>query len=105
MPEQLAGARFDVVVHATPLGMWPHVDECFFEGAIPAQIVFDLVYNPAQTVLLKRASEQGCEVIPGVEMFIEQAARQFEIFTGESAPRLVMERAAKEALVDQNHRG
>ena len=38
-------------------------------------------------------------------MFIEQAARQFEIFTGETAPRLVMERAAKEALLDQNHRG
>ena len=104
MPDQLANARFDVLVHATPLGMWPHADECFFEGTIPAQIVFDLVYNPAETVLLRRAAEQGCEVIPGVEMFIEQAARQFEIFTGESAPRLVMERAAREALSDQNHR-
>jgi 3-dehydroquinate dehydratase/shikimate dehydrogenase len=105
MPDQLANAHFDVLIHATPLGMWPHVDECFFEGPIPAQIVFDLVYNPAETVLSRRAAAQGCEVIPGVEMFIEQAARQFEIFTGESAPRLVMERAAKEALSDQNHRG
>jgi 3-dehydroquinate dehydratase/shikimate dehydrogenase len=105
MPDQLANTRFDVLVHATPLGMWPHVDDCFFEGPLPAQIVFDLVYNPAETVLLRRAAAQGCEVIPGVEMFIEQAARQFEIFTGESAPRLVMERAAQEALSDQNHRG
>jgi 3-dehydroquinate dehydratase/shikimate dehydrogenase len=105
MPDQLAQTQFDVVVHATPLGMWPHVDECFFEGAIPGQIVFDLVYNPAETVLLKRAAQQGCEIIPGVEMFIEQAARQFEIFTGESAPRLVMERAAIEALSEPNHRG
>ena len=105
MPDQLGGAHFDVLVHATPLGMWPHIDECFFEGAIPAQIVFDLVYTPEVTVLLKRAAEQGCEVIPGVEMFIEQAAHQFEIFTGESAPRQVMERAAREALLDQNHRG
>ncbi len=105
MPDQLSGARFDVLVHATPLGMWPHIDECFFEGAIPAQIVFDLVYTPEETVLLKRAGEQGCETIRGVEMFIEQAAHQFEIFTGESAPRQVMERAAREALLDQNHRG
>jgi 3-dehydroquinate dehydratase/shikimate dehydrogenase len=105
MPEQLSGAHFDVLVHATPLGMSPHVDECFFPGAIPAQIVFDLVYTPEETLLLKRAAGQGCEIIPGVEMFIEQAAHQFEIFTGESAPRQVMERAAREALSDQNHRG
>jgi 3-dehydroquinate dehydratase/shikimate dehydrogenase len=105
MPDQLAQTHFDVVVHATPLGMWPHVDECFFDGAIPGQIVFDLVYTPAETVLLKRAAEQGCEIIHGVEMFIEQAARQFEIFTGESAPRVVMERAAMEALSEPNHRG
>lgn len=104
MPDQLSGVNFDVLVHATPLGMWPHIDECFFEGAIPAQVVFDLVYTPEETVLLKRAAAQGCETIPGVEMFIEQAAHQFEIFTGESAPRQVMERAAREALLDQNHR-
>jgi shikimate 5-dehydrogenase len=105
MPDQLGDACFDVLVHATPLGMWPHVDECFFPGAIPAQVVFDLVYTPEETTLLRHAAEQGCDVIPGVEMFIEQAAHQFEIFTGESAPRQVMERAAREALADQNHRG
>jgi len=104
MPDQLGGAQYDVLVHATPLGMWPRVDECYFPGRIPAQTVFDLVYTPEQTLLLKRAAEQGCEVIPGVEMFIEQAAHQFEIFTGESAPRQVMERAAREALLEQNHR-
>ena len=89
---------YDAVVHATPLGMHPHEDGCFFDGEIPADIVFDMVYNPARTLLLKRAEEQGREIIPGLEMFMEQAARQFEIFTGEPAPRAAMEKAAVEAL-------
>ncbi len=78
--------------------MYPHVNECFFNGVIPAQIVFDMVYNPLETVLITRAREQRKEVVPGIEMFIEQAIRQFEIWTGESAPRSVMEKAAMEAL-------
>ncbi len=57
-----------------------------------------MVYNPQETVLLARARSQGAEIICGLEMFIEQAVRQFEIFTGETAPRAVMERAALEAL-------
>jgi 3-dehydroquinate dehydratase / shikimate dehydrogenase len=96
--EQLNGRHFDAVVHATPLGMFPHVDECFFNGNIPADVVFDMVYNPAETVLLRRAREQGRTVVPGLEMFIEQAARQYEIWTGDSAPRAVMQKAAVEAL-------
>lgn len=96
--EQLAKQQFDALVHATPLGMHPKVDDCYFEDRIPADLVFDMVYNPHETLLLKRAKEQGCEVIHGIEMFVEQAMRQFEIFTGESAPRAVMERAAIEAL-------
>jgi 3-dehydroquinate dehydratase/shikimate dehydrogenase len=96
--EQLAGRKFDAVVHATPLGMYPNVDGCFFDGEIPAGLVFDMVYNPLETTLLKRAREQGCEVITGLEMFIDQAVRQFEIWTGESAPRAAMEKAAAEAL-------
>jgi 3-dehydroquinate dehydratase/shikimate dehydrogenase len=96
--DQLAGRKFDAIVHATPLGMFPHVNECFFEGEIPGEIVFDMVYNPMETVLLKRAKEQGKTVVPGIEMFIEQAVRQFEIWTGETAPRSVMQKAAFEAL-------
>jgi 3-dehydroquinate dehydratase/shikimate dehydrogenase len=96
--EQVNGAHFDVVVHATPLGMYPHVDECFFDGNIPGEIVFDMVYNPAETLLVKRAKEQGKTVVPGLDMFIEQAVRQFEIWTGGSAPRAVMQKAAEEAL-------
>jgi 3-dehydroquinate dehydratase/shikimate dehydrogenase len=74
------------------------VDQCFFDDHIPAKLVFDLVYNPLETVLLRKARSQGCETIDGLEMFLEQAARQFEIFTGDSAPRAVMAKAAREAL-------
>ena len=88
----------DAIVHATPLGMFPHVEGCFFDADIPADVVFDLVYNPLETTLIRRAREQNKVVIPGIEMFIEQAVRQFEIFTGESAPRSAMEKAAFEAL-------
>ena len=96
--EQAEARHFDALVHATPLGMTPNVDECFFSNHIPAEVVFDMVYNPIETLLLRRAREQGRTVIHGTEMFLEQAARQFEIWTGETAPRPVMEKAALEAL-------
>ncbi len=96
--EQLAGRHFDILIHATPLGMYPKVDECFFPDRIPAEIVFDMVYNPPDTTLLRRAREQGKQVISGLEMFNEQAARQFEIWTRQAAPRAAMDKAAREAL-------
>ncbi len=92
------GRKFDAVVHATPLGMYPNINECYFNGHIPGDVVFDLVYNPVETALLQRAREQGRTVIPGIEMFVEQAVRQFEIWTGETAPRPAMQKAAAEAL-------
>jgi 3-dehydroquinate dehydratase/shikimate dehydrogenase len=96
--EQSLAKHFDVVVHATPLGMHPNVDECFFDDAIPGDVVFDMVYNPLETTLIRRAREQGKEVVPGLQMFLEQAVRQFEIWTGETAPRAAMEKAALDAL-------
>jgi 3-dehydroquinate dehydratase/shikimate dehydrogenase len=96
--EQVETMQFDALVHATPLGMYPHANDCFFNGRIPAGIVLDMVYNPAETELIRRAREQGKTVIPGMRMFIEQAVRQFEMWTNESAPRELMERAATEAL-------
>ena len=96
--EQSLTHHFDAIVHATPLGLYPNVDECFFDGAIPADVVFDMVYNPIETALIRKAREQGKEVIPGLQMFLEQAAQQFEIWTGESAPRAAMEKAALDAL-------
>jgi 3-dehydroquinate dehydratase/shikimate dehydrogenase len=86
------------LVHATPLGMFPRTEQCFFPDRIPAALVFDMVYNPAETLLIRKAREQGKQVICGLEMFLEQASRQFEIWTGQTAPRSVMARAAEEAL-------
>jgi len=101
--EKLAGRRFDILVHATPLGMYPRVEECYFKDYIPADVVMDMVYNPLETKLLRMAREQGKVTVAGIEMFLDQAARQFEVWTGESAPRAVMERVALEALgVRQN---
>jgi 3-dehydroquinate dehydratase/shikimate dehydrogenase len=96
--EQSLTKMFDVLIHATPLGMAPKVEQCFFDGRLPAKLVFDMVYNPLETELIRRAKDQGAEVIRGLEMFLEQAAQQFEIWTGETAPRAVMEKAAMEAL-------
>lgn len=96
--EQACSRHFNVLVHATPLGMFPKTDECFFPDTIPGDVVFDMVYNPLDTVLLKRAREQGKIVVTGMTMFLEQAVHQFETWTGESAPRSVMERAGIEAL-------
>ncbi len=96
--EHINGKKFDALVHATPMGMFPHVNECFFDGDLPSDVVFDMVYNPLETELIKRAKASGNEVIPGLEMFLAQAAQQFEIWTGESAPSSVMEKAALEAL-------
>ena len=99
LSREVASTRmFDVVVHCTPMGMWPHADDCFFDDRIPGKLVFDMVYNPRETKLLKMAKDQGAETIDGLAMFLEQAARQFEIFTGETAPRAVMEKAAIESL-------
>ena len=78
--------------------MFPNVDESFFPDKIPADVVFDMVYNPLETLLLRKAKEQGKTVIPGIQMFVEQAVKQFELWTGEAAPRTVMEKAALEAL-------
>lgn len=90
---QAASGRFDALIHATPVGMYPACEEALFEGSVPARVVLDMVYNPKETKLLKLAKLQGCTVISGIEMLLEQAASQFEIWTGETAPRAVMESA------------
>jgi 3-dehydroquinate dehydratase/shikimate dehydrogenase len=96
--DRATSERFDVLVHATPVGMHPKVAESFFGDKIPADVVFDMVYNPLETLLLKTARAAGKTVISGIEMFLEQAAAQFEIWTGGTAPRAAMETVAREAL-------
>ncbi len=90
---QLGDRYFDVLVQATSVGMLPKVDDSLFPDRIPADVVFDLVYNPLETALLKRAAEDNKVVISGIEMFVEQAAAQFQIWTGHDAPRELMREA------------
>ncbi|MYB51717.1 MAG: shikimate dehydrogenase [Acidobacteriia bacterium] len=91
--ERLADEYFDVLVQATSVGMLPDAEGSLFPDRIPADVVFDLVYNPVETALLKRARADKKVTISGVEMFVEQAAEQFRIWTGMEAPRDVMRSA------------
>ncbi len=96
---QLEQEQFDLMIHATPVGMWPHTGECLLRPEqISAGTVFDLVYNPRDTRLLQLARARGCRTIPGLDMFIAQAARQFEYWTGEEAPRPLMRHTAEREL-------
>lgn len=90
----------NLLVNCTPIGMHPKVDETL----VPAQflgepmVVFDIVYNPMETRLLREARQAKCRVISGVEMFIHQAVAQFELFTGQNAPDNVMRKVVLESL-------
>ncbi len=86
----LPGSSCDVCINCTSLGMHPHVDGCPLQ-AIPSAwgeqtVVFDTIYNPMKTRLMRMAHEAGCITVSGVEMFIRQAAEQFEQWTGQPAP-------------------
>ena len=97
----LRKVAFDVMINATPVGMG-NTSECLLKDAeIQARVVFDMVYDPVETRLLKVARGKGIAVIPGVEMFVQQAARQFEIWTGKPAPAGDMLRAVTIALQER----
>lgn len=91
----------DVVIHCTPVGMHPDVDGTLVPENLfrPGQVVFDGVYNPLETRLLREARASGLTVIQGVEMFINQAILQFERFAGvDEAPEGLMRRVVMERL-------
>jgi 3-dehydroquinate dehydratase / shikimate dehydrogenase len=92
---------FDVIINATPLGMGNTRDCPLKDQEIQARVVFDMVYDPVETHLLQVARAKGIAVIPGVEMFVQQAARQFEIWTGKPAPAGDMLRAVTIALQER----
>ena len=92
---------FDVIINATPVGMGNTRDCPLKDEEIQARVVFDMVYNPVETHLLQAARAKGIAVIPGVEMFVQQAARQFEIWTGKPAPAGDMLRAVTITLQDR----
>jgi 3-dehydroquinate dehydratase / shikimate dehydrogenase len=78
---------FDVIINATPVGMENGKQAPpLAEKEMHARFVFDLVYNQPETPLTKAARAAGIEVIPGSDMFVQQGARQFEIWTGKPAP-------------------
>ena len=83
---------FDVLINCTPVGMHPNVDEApvHFSVLKPGVIVFDTIYNPETTLLIREARSRGCETITGVDMFVRQAARQFELFVGQTPDMAVM---------------
>lgn len=84
----------DVVVHATPVGMAPDSGSLLMARQLrPGMTVFDLVYTPEQTPLLREARSVGATVIPGTALFVHQAAAQFEAFFGIRVPISVVEEA------------
>lgn len=91
----------DILVDTTPLGMDPHIDD---EPIAKAEVmhedlvVFDAVYNPNETVLLKEAVKAGAKPVYGIKMLLYQGAESFRIWTGVDAPIDVMENALKQTL-------
>jgi 3-dehydroquinate dehydratase/shikimate dehydrogenase len=92
---------FDVIINATPVGMGNTRESPLHDNEINARYVFDMVYDPPETRLMKLARERGAQVIPGIEMFVQQAARQFEIWTGKPAPGDEMLRVVTLALQER----
>ena len=100
--DQLAKSSFDVIVNATPAGMHGVKPHSILEPKeLNARLVFDLVYNPIDTPLIRMAREKNIPVVTGVEMFVHQGARQFEIWTGKPAPEEEMLRVVVHALRQQ----
>jgi shikimate dehydrogenase len=93
-------ANADILVNATSVGMSPNVSQ----SPVPADllcsnlVVFDIVYNPYQTQLLREAKEAGAQTISGLEMLVWQGALAFEKFTGKQAPVELMREAALKVL-------
>ena len=91
--------KVQLLVNGTPVGMHPKVDVSpFNESAINQfMVVFDTVYNPENTMLIKYAKRAKARVITGVDMFVRQAAYQYKLFTGGDAPAKLMRKAIKKA--------
>lgn len=96
---RLAREFFDAIVNATPTGMHPHTNASPLAAReLNCRIVFDLIYRPLRTRLLKLAAQRGIETISGAEMFVAQGVAQWEIWMGERAPEPQMRRAVLAAL-------
>ncbi|MDD1776383.1 MAG: shikimate dehydrogenase [Candidatus Methanomethylicus sp.] len=98
--DQAGGPQVDILINCTPVGMWPKVNESPIrkESLESSTVVFDLVYNPAETLLLKLAKDRGCRTLGGLEMLVQQGAMAFELWLGKKAPVDIMRKAAEEGL-------
>ncbi len=98
--EEIGGLNSDILINSTSIGMSPKVDESPVPKNVlkKGMIVFDAVYNPIETRLLREAKEQGCHAISGLAMFINQAAEQFRLWTNIDPPKELMENIAKKTL-------
>jgi 3-dehydroquinate dehydratase/shikimate dehydrogenase len=97
--EDIPSLTWDVLVNTTPVGMYPRVDE----SPVPPELlsrgwVYDLVYNPAETKLLRDAAARGCRTISGAEMFLAQALKQQLLWMGPPVPEQVMQQTLSRAL-------
>jgi 3-dehydroquinate dehydratase/shikimate dehydrogenase len=94
----VAKSSFDVIINATPVGMGGNRQSPLEDKELNTKYLFDLVYVPAETKLMKMARAKNIEVIPGLEMFVQQGARQFEIWTGKPSPMAEMSFVVSKAL-------
>jgi 3-dehydroquinate dehydratase/shikimate dehydrogenase len=94
------GVQCEILVNCTPVGMHPNVDETPINKTFlkPAMLVFDTVYNPESTLLIKDAQLHNCLVVTGVDMFERQATLQFYLFTKQEAPVHVMRNVLKKII-------
>jgi 3-dehydroquinate dehydratase/shikimate dehydrogenase len=100
--DAVAKTSFDAIINATPIGMAGIKAPQMLEAKdLNTKLVFDLVYNPLETPLLRLARQKGIPIITGIEMFVQQGARQFEIFTGKPAPEEEMLRVVIHSLRQQ----
>jgi 3-dehydroquinate dehydratase/shikimate dehydrogenase len=97
----VAKSTFDVIINATPVGMGTNKQSPLEDKELNTKYLFDLVYVPAETKLMKMARARNIEVIPGLEMFVQQGARQFEIWTGKPSPIAEMSFVVSKALERQ----
>ena len=90
----------DILINATPVGMFPKINETPIDKnkLKPNMIVFDTIYNPIETKLLKEAKAQGCKTINGLSMFVHQAAAQFKLWTGQMPSVEIIEKIAYKHL-------
>ncbi|NLX58869.1 MAG: type I 3-dehydroquinate dehydratase [Phycisphaerae bacterium] len=102
-PDHLGNVRADILMNGSPVGMWPKVDDTPVDASLlrPGMVVFDAVYNPRETRLLREARAAGGVTISGVEQFVGQAVEQFELWTQQRAPFQLMRQVVLDAL--QSH--